>query len=102
MTIHKLTFENIEKFYPDLPGLITFSRPLRGRAFRIYRLPPTESDSGRKELEETLNTVCASKKDGVWYFAPNPDAMADIIEILNHMGYFPITVCLGADQQLYN
>jgi len=102
MTIRRLSFDNVEKFYPSIPGLISLVRPLGGRAFRLYRLPPYESVNANKELVETLNTVCSHRRPGTWFFSPEDAAMSDIVEILTHMGYFTIIVNLGTDPEMFN
>ncbi len=99
--IRRLNFNKAKLF--DAPELLVFIKPLGSMLTRVFRLPDGYSAEKTKELEQVLNTICKSKRNGTWYFdLRNKEVRNDVREIIISMEVEAIYVSLDILPDLSN
>lgn len=71
----------IEEYKEMSMQILLFFRPLSSKLYRVVGLP--DNQDNLTELDQVLNTICLTKKAGVWYF--KKDHWEDIARILCEM-----------------
>jgi len=99
--IKKIDFTPIERdLKPIVEQSLCFIKPINGRMYRCFNIPDEDKSD---ELISVMNTICKSKKDGVYYFViEDADDQNVFMDIFINMDLFPVVIDLNKTQENLN